>query len=102
MRKIKILLIILSLFAATACSKSDALKFKEEYESLNKEEGYRNVSVDENNPFIYIEDTALAKKIADREDMVVYFGFSKCPWCRSILENLIKVSQDLKIKKFII
>ena len=31
--------------------------------------------------------------------MVVYFGFNTCPWCRSVIENLIQVASDLYIDK---
>ncbi len=99
MKTLKILVIILCLFMITGCEKSDAVLFKEEYEGLNKEEGYRSVSIPKDNPFVYITDEELAKKIEDREDMVVYFGFKTCPWCRSIIENLIQVASELKIKK---
>ena len=99
MKTLKILVIILCLFMITGCKKSDAVLFKEEYEGLNKEEGYRSVSIPKDNPFVYITDEELAKKIEDREDMVVYFGFKTCPWCRSIIENLIQVASELKIKK---
>ena len=33
----------------------------------------------------------------DEESFVVYFGFSSCPWCRSIIKPLIDVSSDLGI-----
>ncbi len=99
MNKLQIILILLCIFLACGCKKSDAILFKEEYESLNKENGYRDVNISKDNPFVYITDEKLAKKINDKEDMVVYFGFSKCPWCRSIIENLIQVANDLNIKK---
>lgn len=98
-RKLQILLIILCLFMITGCKKNDAVLFKEEYENLNKEDGYRSVTIPKDNPFVYISDEELAEKIENREDMVVYFGFNTCPWCRSIIENLIQVASDLKIKK---
>ena len=34
----------------------------------------------------------------DEESFVVYFGFSSCPWCRSIIETLLEVSNELDIK----
>ena len=78
---------------------SDNILFKEEYESLNNNDNYRSVSIDKDNPMVYITDENLCEKIENKEDMVVYFGFSKCPWCRSIIETLIEVSQDLDIDK---
>ena len=33
----------------------------------------------------------------NKETFVVYFGFNSCPWCRSVIETLIKVSKDNNI-----
>ncbi len=100
MRTVKyLLIIILSIVLFTGCKKDDALLFKEEYESLNSSEDYRTVNISKDNPMVYIKDTELATKIKNKEDMVVYFGFNRCPWCRSIIENLLQVSSDLKIDK---
>lgn len=98
MKKLKVLLIILSLILMTGC-KSDSVIFKEEYESLNNESNYREVLIDSDNKIVYITDEELEKKIENKEDMVVYFGFAKCPWCRSVIETLIEVSKDLDIDK---
>ncbi len=103
MKQLKLLLIIsLACFLITGCfnkKESDGIRFKEEYETLNKEDDYRDVSIPSDNPMVYINDVELSSKIENKEDMVIYFGFKTCPWCRSIIENLIKASQDLKISK---
>ena len=102
MRKFKILLIILSIFIITGCKKNDNILFKEEYESLNTSDTYRSVFIDKDNPMVYITDKELLEKIKNKEDMVVYFGFNKCPWCRSVIETLIEVSNDLRDTKVIL
>ena len=99
MKKFKIILIILSIFLLTACKKDDNILFKEEYESLNSDISYRSVSIPEDNNMVYLTDEELLEKIKNKEDMVVYFGFNKCPWCRSVIESLIDVSNDLEIDK---
>jgi 23S rRNA pseudouridine955/2504/2580 synthase len=38
-------------------------------------------------------------KIENKETFVVYFGFSDCPWCRSVVEELIHVAKDLNVEK---
>ena len=47
-------------------NKSDAKKFKEEYESFNGKENnyfkYRNLSINEKNPFIYADASDIVKK----------------------------------------
>jgi predicted bacteriocin transport accessory protein len=35
----------------------------------------------------------------NKETFIVYFGFSTCPWCRSIIEELIKCAKDSKVDK---
>jgi len=34
----------------------------------------------------------------NKESFVVYFGFNSCPWCRSMIENLIKAAKDTNTK----
>ena len=35
----------------------------------------------------------------NKESFVDYFGFAKCPWCRSMIEQLIKSAKDNNIDK---
>ena len=111
MKKIFTIILIMTLtLMLTGCSdkpveKTDALKFKEEYEKNNgvKNEKYnvttRTVNIPEDNPMIYATAEEIIKKIDNKETFVVYFGFSDCPWCRSVIEELIHVAQDLKVEK---
>ena len=82
-------------------SHEDALKFKEEYESLNGVDNngktVRAVSISDDNPFVYKEAKDIVKMINNKETFIVYFGFAKCPWCRSIIETLIKVADDYNV-----
>ena len=78
---------------------SDAYKFKVEYESLNGEKSKsgvenRSVSISKKNRIIYSTADEIAKKIDNNETFVVYFGFAACPWCRSMIENLVDMSVD--------
>ena len=83
----------------------DALKFKEEYESLNgtkrEKDGktIRTIKIDKDNPMVYKDASEIVKMINNKETFVVYFGFADCPWCRSILPTLIKVAKDLELDK---
>ncbi len=106
MKKIFTLFLSISLLLTiTGCGfkESDAKKFKEEYESLNNEENgnhkIRPVSIDKNNPIIYSTADDIVNMIDEKETFVVYFGFAKCPWCRSMIETLFKVADDNKISK---
>ena len=105
-KKLLVLLLVICLIPLFGCEKkkNDALKFKEEYESLNGTTTYgdktvRSVSIDSDNPFIYKETADIVSMIKKGDSFVVYFGFAKCPWCRSMIENLVAVSKELSIKK---
>ena len=84
--------------------KTDAIRFKEEYENLNNEKTnygdyyYRELDIDKENPFIYKSAKDIIEMIDNKETFVVYFGFSSCPWCRSVIPNLIDVANLLEIQ----
>lgn len=79
---------------------SDALLFKTEYESLNntKRENsdkiIRSISIPEDNPFLYKDAGEIIDLIEHDESFIVYFGFSDCPWCRSVLPTFIEVAEE--------
>lgn len=111
MKKISLcFVLVLLLVILTACGsqkvkeESDALKFKEEYEALNGKVNasgkmYRNISIPENNPFVYIETNDLINLINNGETFYVYFGSPLCPWCRSAIEKAIDVALEKGIEK---
>ena len=105
MKKIlNLVFVLLILIGLTACDykkeqETDAVKFKKEYESLNNkkaedDKSYREITLREDNPFIYADASEIVQMIEDKKTFIVYFGFAKCPWCRSVLETLDKVAQD--------
>lgn len=109
MKKIVVSLILFSfLFGELGCSstvkkeKSDAIKFKEEYEKLNdtirESDGalYNNVSIDEKNPIKYI-GAKEAVEIIKNKTGVIYFGASWCPWCRNAIQVLFDVAKKRNI-----
>ncbi len=98
-------LILLSIFLLTGCvdKNSDAYKFKTEYESINGEKNgsgkeYRSLNITNDNPFIYSSAKEISEKIDNKETFIVYFGFKECPWCRSVLEQLIKAAKDNNVE----
>ena len=87
-------------------SNKDAIKFKEDYEAFNNKtnssgKNYRSVNIDKNNPFIYKTEDDIVNMINNKETFIVYFGFNTCPWCRSVIEELISVSKDLKMMRIL-
>ncbi|MGN1372174.1 MAG: hypothetical protein ACI4XM_07875 [Candidatus Coprovivens sp.] len=108
MKKRIFIFLILILFFISGCSikenseNENINKFKEDYESLNGKitssgKNFRNLSIDEENPFVYITADDLLKKIENNESFYVYFGSKKCPWCRSVIEVAIYMAKENKV-----
>lgn len=111
--KKKLIIIITSVIVllAVICSSfvffktTDAKKFKKEYESLNDvkrekdSKKIRSISIDKDNPIVYSNAKEVVEKMNNGDTFAVYFGFSDCPWCRSVLPTLLEVSKDLGIEK---
>ena len=82
----------------------DALKFKEDYESLNgvetSSEGvfHRTITIDEKNPIEYITFKEVSEKIDNKESFIVYVGFSACPWCRSVIPYVLESAKENNIE----
>ena len=104
MKKVVIVLLsILFVIPIVGCTNKDAKKFKEEYEKLNNTPTSsgkitREVNIDKNNPFVYKTAEDIVTMLNNKESFVVYFGFNSCPWCRSMIENLIKAAKDTNTK----
>ena len=103
---IKIVLIVLLLIGITGCGQekeTDALKFKKEYENYNgkvnerNQKEYRSISIEEENPIVYATAKDISLKMDRKESFYVYFGFSTCPWCRSMIENMLKAAKEHEI-----
>lgn len=82
--------------------KTDAYKFKVEYETLNNQDNgygkkYRELTINKKNRMKYSTAKEIVEKTENKETFIVYFGFSKCPWCRSMIENLIDLSIENNI-----
>lgn len=109
MKKEKILFIALPILCAVAAVlafifigkekvNKDAVKFKEEYESLNGTVAfgdikYNDLKIPENNPMKYSNYEEVIDVI-ENESGVIYLGFPGCPWCRSALPILLDVTKN--------
>lgn len=103
-KSLKIVLLILVLVLSVGCTNKDALKFKEDYESLNgktnqNNKEYRTITIDKDNPFVYSNLKEINNKISKKDTFIVYFGANWCPWCRSMLPTAIKEAKEKGIKK---
>lgn len=106
-KKLYILLVIVLLIGAffiyykvnVIDKNTDAYKFKVEYESLNNKESYKNnkyreLNIDKDNMIKYSSAKEVLDKINNNESFIIYFGFAKCPWCRSMIENLLSLAKQ--------
>ena len=106
MKKIIFLLILVfcCLFFSGCARKTDTDKFINEYESLNgktneKGKEYREIDLDDDVNIVYKSDDDIVKAIENDETFIVYFGFSACPWCRSILPTFLEVADEYELEQ---
>lgn len=103
MKKV-ILLLCCFLFLLTGCfKKSDAVKFKKEYESLNGEisasgKKYLDVSIDKRNIVKYASIDEV-NSIIKSGTGVIYFGYPQCPWCRNAVPCLLEAADSTSLDK---
>ncbi len=64
------------------------------------EKKVRELTIADNNPFVYKTAEELVKMIEEDKTFTVYFGFSTCPWCRSVMTSLIDSSLEKGVKKY--
>lgn len=68
-------------------TKTDAIKFSEEYTEIGK-----------NNVFVY-RDINQIINILEKGTGIVYLGFPECPWCQAYVKYLNEVALDLGVEK---
>ena len=99
-------MIMVSVFCLTGCNEkttSDALKFKNEYESLNGQKNdagktYPEVKIEKNNIVEYV-DEAKALDILNYKTGIIYMGYNSCPWCRNAVPVLLDAAKKSNIDK---
>ena len=83
---------------------TDAIKFKNEYESLNgyknenSDKEYMKVEIDNENPIVYKTGQEILD-ILKKENAIVYFGFASCPWCRNAVPVLLDAAKEEGLDK---
>ena len=111
MKKIILALVLISLVCLGCTVKqndeeivqTDALKFKEEYETYNDQinenngKNYTNLDIADDNPMVY----ATFDEIMDVFDGsgIIYFGFETCPWCRTAVPIILEAAEAENINK---
>lgn len=77
-------------------SNDDALKFKNEYERLNKE-GYKEIKISENNQIKYSSYKEIVEILTSGTG-IIYLGFPECPWCRNAVPVLLDAVSETGIE----
>lgn len=83
---------------------TDGKSFENEYEKLNNvatEDGkkYPRVSIDKNNKIKYATYDEVLDIFENNKDAVVYFGFSKCLYCRTAIQVLVDTAAETELKE---
>lgn len=102
----KIVVCLFAVLLLTGCGKqellkeeTDAIKFKNEYESINNvlnEDGsnrYLKLEISEENPMKYVTPKE-AIELLESKTGVLYIGFKECPWCRNAINPLIDAALE--------
>lgn len=92
--KLFILLIVI-LLIVSGCSKTDAVKFKKEYEKYNK--SVSELKIDKDNPFVYVDD--LDKIIKEEKAFVLFYGNPQDSTSREMVKSIIDVAKTNNLKK---
>lgn len=81
---------------------TDAEKFKREYELFNGEEAYGmkypSLEIDKDNPIKYSNSKEI-ENILKSGSGIIYFGYPKCPWCRTAVPVLLHAASDAGVNK---
>ena len=92
-----IIVLILGLFIVLSNNgKSDAIKFKNEFESLNKTN--LKLSIDKDNPFVYRTEKQIEKILKNNTGMI-YFGNPSDDDSRLVLKTILPLAKDNDVKK---
>jgi len=103
-KKLFLVLLIAIVFTLSACTKKDALNFKNDYEAMNNQTNkngkvHRSVTIPKHNPIVISSASEIVKMIEEEKSFYVYFGSTLCPWCRSVIEKAIEVANNNGIDK---
>lgn len=85
-------------------SKTDAIIFKNEYESLNntvrEKDGktIKEITIADNNPVEILNEEEVVELLGSKTGLI-YMGFPDCPWCRTLLPVLFKTLDNMNISK---
>lgn len=82
---------------------TDAERFEYEYESINGKfddhfQKSRVLDIPKDNPIVYSSYSEIVNYMNSKNSFAVYFGFSKCPWCRGYIGAILESAKDCGIE----
>lgn len=94
----KIVVMVLCTLLLVGCGnkvveKTDAERFKEEYEALNGTQNLVDMHLDADIKIKYVS-TQEAVNLLKEGTGIIYFGFPRCPWCRNAVPVLLDVAKE--------
>ena len=92
---IPLFIIVIAIFNLNS-NKSDAIKFKEEYEKYNNK--YYRLNISDANPIKYSNYDEVFN-IIESGTGIIFIGYPKCNKCRKVVSNLIDISIENEISK---
>lgn len=80
----------------------DEVSFKDEYENLNGQEltedyVLKSINIEIDNNVKYVSDNEILDLLSSGTN-IIYFGWSDCNWCRSIVPTLIETVKENNIE----
>ena len=78
-------------------NKTDNVKFKNEYESLNGKGKYLEVSIPKDNNIKYATFDEVMDFLNDGTG-ILYLGFPECPWCRNAIPVLLEAAKKGEVE----
>ena len=82
----------------TEPEKTDAQKFKFEYEKMNGMmsmdgvSSYQVLEIAEDNPVVYADVDSIRHLLTEGSG-ILYLGFPECPWCRTLVPVLLEAAE---------
>lgn len=83
---------------------SEAIIFKNEYESLNNivnennGKTYKELNIGSSNPVDILSEEEAVSMLQDGTG-IIYMGFPECPWCRNMVPVLLRTLENMNIDK---
>lgn len=101
-----IIMTVFSIFIINKNSMQDSIKFKKEYEALNKKNNCDNktcptITINKNNKIKYTTSNEIKNIIDNKDSATVYIGKPNCAYCRSAVEVLVEAANESEIDEIL-